>query len=229
MKIRIDKIISFYDDKVAEDSKHASAITALVGEDLAAGLMKHYFDNNNNSCEILIEKPTEGTRKGKWLDRWLKVSSYDTTTFYQTEIKNWSSHSIAGQRILVDATEQAIIDFAHNRFSDQWNAESETLRYHYVAKVLKKMRSINAVDVRKGKIEPLICYWYPILKIDTNSLTPFFCTACKGDFDKVNFFSLSIYLRKLYMNGDKVIDIDMPYFEQRIMKLKAMYDFGSSQ
>lgn len=229
MKITIEKVLSFYDGKSPDDSKHASSITGLVGEDIAAGLIEHYFDNNGGSCQILNEKPTEGNKKGKWLDRWLKVTNHASTTFYQTEIKNWCSHSIGGQRILLDADDETIIKYAHKRFSEQWNEDKETLRHHYVAKVLKPMRIVNSIDVKARIVEPLICFWYPILSTSITSITPFFHVDCKEHFDKLYFFSLSIYLRGLLKNGITTIDIDMHHFEQRIKKLQEMYDFGSTQ
>jgi hypothetical protein len=223
------QILSFYDNKAPDDGKDASAITGIVGEDVAAGLMKHYFDSTGNSCEILNEKPTEGSKKGKWLDRWLKVHSDSTTVFYQTEIKNWCSHSIGGKQILITATGQEIIDYAHRKFYEEWDTDKETLRRHNVAKVLKTMRQPRSIDFNNGKIEPLICFWYPILDTSINSLIPFFCVDCKDNFEKVYFFSLSIYLRVLLKRGETVVDIEMPHFEQRIRKLQEMYDLGITQ
>ena len=158
-----------------------------------------------------------------------KISKNGEQIYYQTEIKNWCSHSLGGHQILVNANEQEVVDYGHKRFVEQWDSERKTLQFSYVSKVLKKMKRLNSVDDINGKIEPLICYWYPILNNSMNMLTPFFSVDCNNNFDKVHFFSLSIYLRNLMKKGNATIEITMPNFEQRIKLLKEMYDFGSAQ
>ena len=217
--IDINKIIAFYDEQDKSISKHVSSITGVIGEDLGAGLLKHYFDSINIDCTIINDSPTEGSKKGKWLDRWLKVKNVDSDNlvFYQTEIKNWSSHSIGGKKIELDAGEQDLKRYANARFSEQWNGKDITLKNDNVAKVLKQMKKhikINSNDT----IKPLICFWYPISnRADIGNIEALFEVPCNSPtFNKVTFFSMSLYLRKLSKEGNTSIKIEAPNIEKRV-------------
>src|ERR1041385_9462440 len=68
----IDRIatLEFYDTRPIDSRKHASAINAVAGEDLGAGLMKHYLEYVTGAVvTILDETCTPGKREGKRLDR----------------------------------------------------------------------------------------------------------------------------------------------------------------
>ncbi len=95
----IEKLIEFYDVKDSNKVKPASSITAVIGEDLVAGLFKHFLlSKNNNESVRIIEKIKAAGKKGKMLDRWIVLASEDgKSILYQTEIKNWSAHSLGGE------------------------------------------------------------------------------------------------------------------------------------
>jgi hypothetical protein len=222
-RLTIESIISFYDNKDTHDSKDASSITGLVGEELAAGLIKHYLEGKNMNVEILAEKPTEGKKKGKWLDKWIKAQDGSNCTYYQTEIKNWCSHSLSGQAISLNSTDEELKKYAHNRFFEQWDNKHQKFNDAKVGKVLNVMRTPESLNQSTGKIRPLICYWYPILNKSIDVLTPFFALDCSGIFEQVDFFSMSIYMRQLLKEGHHTIELDMKQYEGRIRRLNEMY------
>ncbi len=222
-KLNIKNIVEFFDHKDALDGKHASSISGLLGEELAAGLLNHYLENDNCQVEILPEKPTEGKRKGKWLDRWIKVNKNNSTTYYQTEIKNWCSHSLGGQAIPLNSTDEELIRYAHNRFYEQWDSQQQKFNDEKVAKVLKVMKTPSMANLTSDKIQPLVCYWFPILSNSQKEVTPIFTIACSGSFETLTFFSMSVYLRQLLRRKIETLEVPMPLFEERKNKLEKMF------
>lgn len=228
MRITLENLISFYDEKVSEDSKHISSITGLIGEEIAAGVIKHFFERMGSACEILNETPTEGVRNGKWLDKWIKVDFQNQSTLFQTEIKNWSSHSLSGfggRRLELHASEHTVIEYGRERFKEQWDFDKESFKHPFVNKVLTPMRVpkyVSHIDV-----EPLICFWFPILETSLNKLEAYYSIPCKGYFNVIHFFSLSIYLRLLNKENVKFIEIDMPCFEKRLTRIQSIFNPGS--
>jgi hypothetical protein len=91
----IEELIKFYDLK-GENSKNASSVTGLIGEDLITGIFKHYLESKSPKpkVNVLIENPKE--KNGRWLDRWIIQENGNENICYQTEIKNWSAHSLGG-------------------------------------------------------------------------------------------------------------------------------------
>ena len=49
--IKIENLIKFYDEKEKNISPQVSSITGIIGEDLGAGLVKHYFDSQNRTSD----------------------------------------------------------------------------------------------------------------------------------------------------------------------------------
>ena len=231
IKLNIEKVLRFYDEKNANDRRQVSAITGVVGEDLAAGLIKHYFESKQGIVTVLDNHPSEHKdterRKAKQLDRWIKVVSNSETIFYQTEIKNWSSHSLGGQKLSLNCSHQELIAYANKRFDEQWDCDSKTLRHHYVSKVLKQMKNINGINGDE-KIHPLICYWFPIFPKTQHNPVPFFSESCISFFPTVYFFSMSIYLRQL-LKTQQQIEIETPHIELRLKKINEMYEGNGQQ
>jgi hypothetical protein len=237
MEISIAELIRFYDTKEHGDAHaHVSAITGMVGEGLALGLLKHYFINvkDATSVTILPDKPREilgaGINKnnGKRLDGWIIVEASDRIVFYQTEIKNWSAHSIAGYRnknLAIDCDPELLKSFADYKFTNQWSASTDNFSpgLEYVSKVLKKMETPKSSLFRQGIsiVEPLICYWYPISPKE--SFKPFYSLKCDSEFAQINFFSMSLYLRDLYKQGIQRVQIDVPVIEKRLDYLRMMF------
>ena len=79
------------------------------------------------------------------------------------------------------------------------------------------------------KIEPLIIYWMPICKDE--ELTPFFSVPVKlfnnpeiaESFEKLNVFSVSLYLRNVLKNNLlKSIEVNMPNVKNRLKILNDL-------
>ena len=187
-------------------------------QEIFSGILKHYLDNNVGNCKIMSNKPTEGKRKGNWLDKYLFVNS----TMYQAEIKNWCSHSMGGKAMKLYATDEELVQYSHDRFIEQWDGLSQTFKYENVSKVLKPMKHQNFIK-QDFEIKPLICYWYPILSTTLAYPIPFFDVKCQGHFSKVSFFSVSLYLRGLLKKDIYTIDIDTPNYDLRLQQIHKIF------
>ena len=239
VKINIEEIIRFYDNKEEVDKSHASAITGLAGEDLAAGLIVHYFNNRNKNETCTIVKNdkkqsdhsvSEEKKNGKKLDRWICVKEGNNKIYYQTEIKNWSSHSKGGEKVSLDIEEQKLINLSRKMFQLYCNCENEKLiDFHddSINKVLLKMNNPSGYNEQNDTIEPLVCFWFPVLSPTLSECLPFFSVQLNEKKFKnlLHFFSMSIYLRNLLKTGVKEIDIEMPNFTERVKKLNGMFNY----
>jgi len=108
IQVDIVRALEFYDEAVPSSQHHATAINAVAGEDMGAGLFLHYLAQKNISAKILSDKCTQGTKSGVRLDRWILAVKNEQKTYYQTEIKNWSAHAFGGKRLNVNATHKEI-------------------------------------------------------------------------------------------------------------------------
>lgn len=203
----------------------------MIGEELNACAFKHYMDAKGHSARILLDekgKPirtTQGTQRGKRLDRWIVVNREGKQVLYQCEIKNSSSTAIGGRCLKVEADEDEIRRTAHYNWSrDARTAFSDRVFPNNLTKVFVKMK------LPKGykRALPLLIYWQPIS--NSNNLKPFFAipisrfknTAIKTGFRKLYIFSVSLYFRQLLKNNKKVVSFDMPISEYRIKILKSL-------
>ena len=122
-KINISEIIELYDMQNRENSKHISSITGLIGEDLLSGLLKHYLCRNEDGVDVKIDEsvtPKQKGKNGKMLDRWILTSKLGVADkCYQTEIKNWSSHSLSGVKF--DFNPELPLDFDTNKSDEIFN------------------------------------------------------------------------------------------------------------
>lgn len=225
IKLAIKNIIEFYDGKNPNDRKHSSSITGIAGEDLACCILQHYFENKGYQFSI-HGKPTEGIKKGKWLDRWIRIEKDGNSVYYQTEIKNWCAHSLGGKPLTLDANQSTIENYASRMFARQWNKETNSFKEYPVKKVLKTMKSSHLPD-ESPSIEPLICYWFPINN-GSKDLSPFFTLDCKNNidttFDEVHVFSMSLYLRELVQKGISEIIVESQNLESRFLIMQKMFE-----
>lgn len=226
IKLRVEEIIKFYDGENPEDKKHSSSITGIFGEDLACCLLQHYFESQDYQVTMLGKKPTEGKKRGKWLDKWIKIEKIGEQVYFQTEIKNWCAHSYGGKPIAIKASESEVVDYANMVFAKQWNNEKKYFKLGQVNKVLKTMKKDRLPD-KTPIIEPLICYWFPITD-NTENLKPFFTLDCGANidtiFDKVHVFSMSLYLRKLLSKRVQEITVVSSNVEARLDKMQQMFE-----
>ena len=231
IKINIKKLIEFYDVKEDGITKPASSITGIIGEDLIAGLFKHYQEEYLKE-KISIQVLTNIPKKGKWLDRWIIQIIDNCKIAYQTEIKNWSAHSLGGvnfkelnlndSKFKLKAEEIFSNTFKEDKFCDK-----------SVGKVLNYMNdTLIEKEFGKENIKPLVYFWMPICE-KNEPLKPFFTIKLdnqsiednSGRFKEVSFFSASIYLRKLLEENKHInneISIEAPNIFERIDQLNSL-------
>lgn len=213
MQLNIREVLRFYDERNSVNSRHASAITGLIGEDVAIAVFCHYARSFGLPVTARNEPCTEGKKKGKWLDKWLFVESDSDRWLYQVEVKNWSAHSIGGKHLAVDATLEQIRDAKQSRWVEQWDELDERFRKKEVDKVL----SVMGPPLSDCRVEPLVIFWFAIHP--TGADEAFFEVNARGEFKRVFIFSISTYLRSL--NSD-TIRVDVPRVTERLSILKKL-------
>lgn len=157
------EIIRFFDEKPPWAIKHATAVVAVMGEDLAAAAFQHCLLNNGASkVTVRTETVGPGGRKGPRLDRWIEVD-WDTEAqmiLFQTEIKNLSAHSTGSKPLKLHANKQEVNEYKHERWANQWDACEKALTWDGAAKVLVPMKPPKGTEARC--VLPLLIYWTPI-------------------------------------------------------------------
>jgi hypothetical protein len=217
MKVRIPikNLLTFYDDPPKSVGGHVSSITALIGEDLGTGLLVDYFHAHGYEAKIIPGKVTQGTNKGKRLDRWILVTRGKRSTCYQVEIKNWGASAIGGRKIELNPRSSFLRKHKIERWERQWTGK--TFTSESVQKVLTPMRPPLANVV----VEPLICYWDAMHP--TGGSAPMFSIPLRsGAFSRVWVFSMSSYLRRLLRRGKRVIEFDAPEINARLQLLRGL-------
>ena len=53
LNLNLKTLLDFYDDRVPESVGHASEINAVLGEDLAIGLVTDYFRRREAECRLI--------------------------------------------------------------------------------------------------------------------------------------------------------------------------------
>jgi hypothetical protein len=153
---------------------------------------------------------------------------------YQTEIKSWSSWAIGGMRLLWDADRKDVCRAARSawdrEFEEFYNNKSKY--YRNAQKVNKVLYTMSVPKQFKGaKVEPLVIHWKPInpygkenpmWRYPVSKLNLKFVTG----FGSVNYFSVSLYFRKLLrhrgVKKEISIDLDMPQVEERLRLIKSL-------
>lgn len=229
MKLDIKQVLHLFDEK-SEDNKlkgHATSVVGFLGEDLNAAVFAHYGKLKGAKVSLLPDKVTTGRQKGPRLDRWILWQG-DKSVLYQTEIKSWSSWAIGSKPLLLTAEDYEIEKAA----KEDWERELKQdyykrIDYGKVSKVLKEM--IVPEGFRNIKVEPLVIHWRVI---NPNDIEPFSRTSIKQlklngkfktDFFWINYFSVSLYLRKLLKNDEKYIGLELPSVEERLKIVKSLF------
>ena len=159
-RLNLRELLNFYDYRVPSSNTHASAINAVLGEDLAVALLIHYFKGVGLEVIALDEVCTQGTQRGYRLDKWIAVKSATQSVIYQVEIKNWSAHSIGGKSVKLDADEDYMREFRTKRWLHQFNVDKQLPSQKETLKVLTKMRV--PTEFSNYKHEALLCFWEPL-------------------------------------------------------------------
>jgi len=214
-RVRVDcrELLRFYDDpQPGERGMTATAVNAVAGEELGLALLLHYFANSGVAAVHLAGPCTTGKVRGPRLDAWVQTPE----VLYQVEVKNWSSHSFAGTRFPLAASED--IACAHRKaiWAEYWNGS--TFVDAPAAKVLVPMKP----PVENARVEPLIAFWVALHP--KGSASPFFSIPLEGkSFDRVSVFSMSTYLRSLDSGS---LDLELPQTHMRLDVLGRI--FGES-
>lgn len=217
MKIDVNKLISFFD--APKDwsiyknhlGSHAAAINILIGEDLILALLKHYFQSINIDFSIYSYKCNQNTRNGKRLDAWVKTRHNNISTLFQTEIKNWSGHSLGGYNLSCHANDNELDDFSEMKYS------------YYFGNISSVPPEINKVYINMSppmpdiEIKKLLCFWFYIVNINRE---PFF--TIHNSLGELNVFSGSAYLRSI---KDNTIELELPRVSERLNILSSILSF----
>lgn len=225
MRLNIESTIRFFDEYHAENDGHVSAVVGILGEDLAAGAFVHYLNDNGREGVILNEKPIQGGRGGKWLDRWI----HDTTEgiLYQTEIKNWSSWAIGGKQLTIRASKEEYSNVLKHYWDHEKKVDFVARGFpNHVTKVLLTMKDPKEVS-EVIFVKPLLILWMPIspdteprsfFSVDVGEVNP----DAKTEFSRLHIFSISNYLRELYAKGITQIDIEISDTPRRLEILQEL-------
>lgn len=216
VRIKVREIINLFDEKQDGLRGHISSIINLVGEDLGTVLFKRYYEETFGKKVIISpNSPLSGTKKGPRLDRWIYAEQpRNKYVAFQTEIKNWSAYAIGAHQIINNNYLHAGKLNYKDRFkylsAKEKNGEN---------KVFYSMNDPKDLPF-KAKKEPLIIYWLALSR-DGKNPDPFFSiNLSRGDFKKLNVFSISNYLRSIKA---KELNFDMPNAQKRINLLKKYF------
>jgi hypothetical protein len=219
MQINLNNLLEFYDDKKRCHSYHVSAITGLIGEDLAFNFFKHYVENDLRGKIKRVElKCTQGARNGKRLDRWIHAEYQDKDIFFQTEIKNWSSHSLGGEKFPNDASHETM--YRKSRWERVFDPKNQKFKSDNLSKVTIPM-SLPIDWIEKNNISPLVIFWESMHSEGKSD--PFFTSYIKSDdFEFIHIFSISTYVRNLIQSEIFEVDLDLGITSQRIALLNLL-------
>ena len=218
MEIDIAEVLRFFDEAPSDSRRQATAIVAVAGEDLGVGLLAHCWKHRGATVDALPGPCAQGKKKGSILDRWVRVTSDNKTTYYQVEIKNWSAHAIGGRRLKVDGSLEEVAAHKRERWSKEW--DGATFRKPMVRKVLTPMKP-RAED---WKVRPLACYWdamHPDGKGEPLFSVP--VSDPEAAFPRVWVFSMSAYLRELRASGASHVWLEMPETVTRMRWLNCLF------
>lgn len=218
-RLNLHELLNFYDHKVQSSNTHASAINAVLGEDLAVALLVHYFKGVGLEVVALDEACTQKTKSGYRLDKWIAVKSANESVIYQVEIKNWSAHSVGGKSVKLNADEDYMREFRMKRWLHQFNVDKQVPSQKETLKVLTKMRV--PTEFSKYKHEALLCFWEPLHH--KGELEAFFQVDVVSDaFKKLKVFSMSNYVSEL-LKTTETLEVEMTDADARIDWLKKLY------
>ena len=227
VKVNVPDLLRFFDEKPDWAERHATAVVGVAGEDLNAACFCHYLESRGHIGEILADdsgKPVtagSGARKGSRLDRWIEVRWKDgTRNLFQTEIKNWSAHSLSGKTLPFPASDEKERAYKQSRWEKRWDRDEQRLRARQALKVLSPMRPPNGAECKD--IQPLLIFWEALAPRD-NADDHLFCVDVAdnpGKFAKLWVFSVSSYLRSL---GQDKLELKLPEVSHRLAVLGKLF------
>jgi hypothetical protein len=216
IEIDIVRALEFYEEAIPSSQHHATAINAIAGEDMGAGLFLHYLKQKNINAKILPDRCTQSTKSGVRLDRWILAIKNGKEIYYQTEIKNWPAHAFGGKRLKITATKKEISVHKIERWNNFW--DGKTLRDPKARKVLTPMKPPE----NNCNVKPLICFWDSMHP--NGKREPLFSVQLQNQqFSYIWVFSMSAYFRNLLSSGTKKIHLEMLDTETRIEWLNSIF------
>lgn len=230
--VQVEDLLRIFDEKPDWSLKRATSIVGIAGEDLNVASFQHYVESKGGSACVLREhdstRPlpvTTGNRKGYWLDRWIQVKWPDESgcVVFQTEIKNWSSHSIQGRTLCVSAATEQLREYKVARWKQHWDEDRHCLREAKTFKVLSKMEVPKGYGVHESDVRPLLIFWEalaPAEKVDQHLFSMNVANDAPGCFKKFWVFSVSSYLRSV---RESTLDLDMPEAVSRLGILGRLF------
>ena len=210
-------LLEFMNEGSSEAKGHHTAITGLIGEPLAVGLILHYLRSNGFPAKFLSWKVTPGTKSGQRLDAWI---SDGAGTLYQTEIKMWAGNAIGGLRLKPDLPEHELAARGVKQWQERiWNEKRGAFHSDNVGKVLKPMHVPK--EGHGMRVKPLLCLWWLVQP----SLQPcpkgwFTQKVSDGAFDEFAVFSLTRYLLSL---SEEQLTLELPGLPQRLAWMNRIF------
>ena len=227
--VQVEDLLRFFDEKPDWSLKRATAVVGITGEELNAASFQHYVESKGGTACVLREhnstrplRVTTGNRKGRWLDRWIRVKWPDEQgALFQTEIKSWSSHSIHGRTLPVPATAEQLKEYKVARWKQHWDENRRCLRSPLTSKVLTRMQEPDRVD--KGGVRPLLIFWEalaPTEEVEQHLFRVNVSSDAPGDFKELWVFSVSSYLRSVQ---ESTLNLYMPEAASRLAVLGQLF------
>ena len=218
-KLNLRELVNFYDYGIASSKKHATAVNAMMGEELGVSMMLQYFKNMGEQIEALPGGCNQGTQKGHRLDKWLVQKKPDGVLLYQVEIKNWSAHSIGGTRAAKEWGPDKWTEYRKTVWGRRFKPDG-VLRDPEARKVLTPMKPLPKFE--QAVIEPVICFWEGMHPKGESEV--FFDVPVTGEkFDKLFVFSMSNFVHQLIAGGTVFLDVDMPYAAARKVWIEKLF------
>ncbi len=216
--VNLRVLVDFYDRKVPKSIGHATAINAVLGEDLAIALFCDFANVEGLSPIFLTNKCNQGKNKGKRLDCWIQVTEKESIIHYQTEIKNWSAHAFSGKSIPGIESNENMVAFRKSRWENQFDNSIQSLKQEPAKKVLIKMKALPG----NVEIRPLIIFW-DAMHPEGEAKEFFSVPVSSADFNELWIFSMSTYVRNQISKGRSEINIEMPEVDTRMEWLSKIY------
>ena len=243
LRINVNEILSFFDEKPSWSDRHSAAIVAMIFEDLAASTLEHCL-RKNGATEVTIrpEPVTTGQKKGPWLDCWIEADlANGQKIIFQSEIKSLSAQALGFKTIALDATEAELKQHEQGNWNRLWNPETNTLIHQRVAKVLIPMKRPDCTKNRQ--LLPLFICWGPLGPSHTlqrqdqvtgGHLFKMTDVSYQFSFPKPHswkitpkftelwVFSVSSYLRSIRNENCTHLQLPMPNASQKIRALRRV-------
>ena len=243
MNVDLLETLSFFDEKPSWSIGHATGVVGVLGEDLAAGALRHCLEANGAfNVTVRVENVGTGKQRGPRLDRWVEADLPDgRRVLFQTEIKNFSAHAIGGKTLPVDVSPDGLKAYKNEFWQRRWDGAKRTLKHDYTAKVLVRMKP--GFDAGSREQLPLIIFWEPMApargmrngyRAKGGHLFSVPNPTCDFSFDvpasweghercfpELWVFSVSSYLRSL-AKVRETVELEMPIAEARLVALNRI-------